>query len=152
MLSFNEILAIILPWSIFAVNLFVKSSEDDGKVVPWRPEGYIFGIVWTMLVIFMSLSWYLALNSNMVSNTIINMLFMLVILSAVMWQVLYHKKSKKSGITVFVFLLFALVPLIMYLYYTQSIYSAMLLMPLLIWVILAMIMNIEEVKKEAETS
>jgi tryptophan-rich sensory protein len=145
------VLAFLLPWAIFAANMFYPSGPTDGANVKWRPEPIVFAIVWTVLIIFLSVSWYLTIknsveNKNQTMFNISNVLFVAVIASAVAWQIAY-RKVKKDGVTCFIFLLFFLVPLISYLLFNKLIYSAMLLMPLLIWSIVAMIMNIIEVSQ-----
>lgn len=131
----------LLPFTILLVN---KSTPQDGELVSWRPKPIIFAVVWSMLVLMMSLSWYLSLNDG--SNKLINILFILVILGCILWQYEYHRE-KSRGVTVFIFILFSLVSLLVYLLGIGKLYSGILLIPLTIWIVIAMVMNIIEVDK-----
>ena len=43
--------------SVFGVSAYVKVGEETGKDVKFRPPGWAFGVVWTILLILFGVSW-----------------------------------------------------------------------------------------------
>lgn len=150
----QNILAVSFPiMTIFGTNLFVKSTSSDGANVLWRPNPVVFMIVWTLITIVVITSWNMCINKlikyDQKTLNYINFLFLGFLSCAALWQVLYHQKTpdaKKNGIVALIFLLFFLLPLIMYCYFLRLIYPAMLLVIPLIWIIVALRLNIAEIE------
>ena len=139
---------------IFGPSIFPKSRSgpDDGKSVPWRPDPSVFIIMWTLIAFLVAIAWSLCVNNLKPPNVhVANFLFVGFLIAAGSWQFMYHNK-KKSGITSFIILFCFLIPLIMFCYYTNQIYSAMMLCVPLVWCIFATKLNIAEVNNDAAVS
>jgi tryptophan-rich sensory protein len=159
--TLQHAIATLVPiLAIFGTSIFVKSGPSDGASVPWRPDPWVFITVWIFIAILTIAAWNISITSltaskDQFSLNVIHLLFILVLVCAAAWQILYHQNkpdAKKQGVVAFVFLLFFLLPLIMYLYYMNQIFPAMMMLVLLVWSIFAMRINIKEVENVAVKS
>lgn len=156
----EKILIILLPSTILLTNFIVPSGKNDGAIVKSRPEPWFFGLIWTTIVIGLSVSWWLL--SNIIENknhkNIINILFVALIVAANLWQYVYHEIGKKQGvwslwITVFCGLALTLISSILICKNTNNISSIYLSIPIImsmvsVWAIYASVMNMIEVQEE----
>lgn len=84
------LIAVAFPVTITSV-LF-PAGKDTGSNVPQRPPAYVFGIVWPLLYLLISLSWWTVKDWRMSYALYPILIFMLCL-----WLVLY-KKSKLYGL------------------------------------------------------
>ena len=57
--TYGQISRLLYPMIIgFIVSSQCKMGKDSGKSIKFRPPGYIFGIVWPILYLLMSISAY----------------------------------------------------------------------------------------------
>lgn len=141
-----SVFAFLLPFLfIFGSNLIWPSGPKDGACVIWRPDGVTYSVAWIFLILCIGFSWTMVIWFGTTENIIVaSILFGLILLMTTFWQWRYHV-NKKDGITIFLFLLFFLAPLIAYLS-KINVYSQMALLPLLIWSVFQLAVNIEEIK------
>ena len=71
-LLFLPMLAVYLP------TVFYPVTDEIGKNVSFRPPGYVFAIVWPILLFFLGISWFRGRNYNKLIN--INILYILLII------------------------------------------------------------------------
>lgn len=136
------ILVILLPsLAIFGSNILWKSSDKDGKCVPFRPSGWVYASVWSLIVVCISVSWGLIIWQNNNSAIIItSILFVLILICTTFWQYVYHIPHKIEAIGVFIFLIFFVFANLIYTY-KINIYSALLISPLFIWAIFQLVIS-----------
>ena len=124
--------------------IFCKIGKDAGINVSFRPKSYVFSIAWTILYLFIGLSWYYA-RKDVDQQNLIDSFYILLNLSLCLWIYVYGcEKEKKNGIYVIVVsIIFAI------LCYTIAppIISKILLVPLIGWLFLATLINVFEVEK-----
>ena len=116
--------------SVYLVGSFFPINSRTKKVIPYRPPGWIFGVVWPVLLFLIGYSWtlrpqltnyYIALivilSSWMISFTYNETLAFLTILTVIALSVylIVYKYQKKSSL--------ALVPLVLWLSFASYLSS-----------------------------
>ena len=112
-------------------------GKGSGSTVKSRPPSYVFGIVWSILYILIGISWVESRKN--LKKFVVDFLYILLILFLCLWIFLYGcKKNKKLAMYT---ILFSIMINIFILIYSKSYY----LVPLLIWLLFALMLNSEEV-------
>jgi tryptophan-rich sensory protein len=132
--------------------LFCTMDKEAGQNVKFRPPPIVFSIIWPILYIFMGLTFVLFINeqykNNLLSN--INLIcYLLLFTSLALWLVFYSCwKDKKNAIyIIFLSIMFSLLCITM----TTNIYAKILLIPLVVWLLLASTLNMNEVLNQSES-
>lgn len=118
-------------------------GKDSGVVVSFRPPPIVFGIVWIILYLFIGISWFLAVKDSE-SKLLVHTFYILLNISLCSWIYLYSCKNDKKN-AIYVLLLSFIFCLLCYT--VGNLKSKMLLVPLLGWILFAMLLNIFEVEK-----
>lgn len=118
-------------------------GSESGAVVSFRPPAYIFGIVWPILYLFIGLSWYFSLQYDALNPYVTHALFLSLSIALMMWIVVYSCNDDKKG-GVFVILVALLLAYLSYTWVNYK-WSKMMLVPLFVWLTMALLMNAEEV-------
>lgn len=138
----SEILLSIIIFFIPLISGFLtgnlcKMGDDAGKTINARPPGYIFGIVWTILYLLLGGAWLYSRSKK--KTVIVDILYILLIISLCTWVVIYGcKKDKKSALYI---IPISMLITIFILIYTPNFYIA----PLLVWLLFAFLLNFTEV-------
>ena len=122
---------------------FAKTKSSSGVIVPFRPPGYIFGIVWFCLYFLIGLSWNIV---SQYENDVIqfNIMFMTLIILLSSWIVVYScLDNKTGGIYVICFAILMTLFIIFSLHHNSLEQSIMI--PLFVWLLFAMLLNMFEV-------
>ncbi|MBH00976.1 MAG: hypothetical protein CMI86_03170 [Candidatus Pelagibacter sp.] len=78
---------IFLPLlSVYTISIFYPIDNSVGKEVSFRPPGYVFAIVWPFLLIFLGISWFKRINSNIK----INLIYIGLVILLSIWGILYN--------------------------------------------------------------
>lgn len=132
------IIYIIIPLSLGGIVglITMKASSNYNGIVP----GFIFPIVWGILYILMGISSYLIRNyfyliKIYVVNLIINLL----------WPILFFILDLKVLAFFWILLLILVVGYMMYKFYYKNKISSYLLIPYLLWIIFASVLNLIEI-------
>ena len=145
-LNQNKVNIIRLLFSMilgFGITLIPKCrvTKSSGAIVKFRPPSYVFGIVWPILYILFGISWIL--TRLKIKDYKYDILYVVLSLSLLSWIVVYSCLSNKVGgiysLLVTILLLLGgivLVPKV----------SKLLLIPLLTWLMFALLLNIFEVQ------
>jgi tryptophan-rich sensory protein len=139
------VLLTLAPSLIFVASLFFPTGPSAGECVPFRPASWVYGVVWTILVLLLSIYGARLARSNVLTKNqlyVQSFLTILTVAVAISWMWRYPI-DKREGVTVFVFLagvLSLLVPLSM----ESEINNGVLLMPLTIWVLFQTVVNAYE--------
>ena len=111
------------------------SSSYDG-IVP----GYVFPIVWSILYIMMGISSYLISDDRKLLNIyIVNLIINL------LWPIIFFSFGLKVLGFFWILILILVVGYIIYMFYGKNRVSAYLLIPYLLWLIFASILNLIEI-------
>jgi benzodiazapine receptor len=118
------------------------TSKESGKVVKYRPPPIVFSIGWSLLYILLGLSWYYAITNN--NNVLVNVMYSMLVFTLILWVIMYScMNDKKNSIYV---LLLSLMFGLMCLTVSDKIISKLLIIPLLVWLNFALLMNTTEVQ------
>lgn len=114
----------------------MKSSANYDGIVPGR----IFPIVWSILYVLMGISSYLVRNNFLlikiyVVNLIVNLL----------WPIIFFSFKLKILGFFWILLLILIVGYMIYRFYEENKTSSYLLIPYLLWLIFASILNLLEI-------
>lgn len=134
-------LLILLPtFLVYLPTLFYPVMEDIGSEVAFRPPGYVFAIVWPVVLFLLGVSWFVRRENGIYINVIY---FLLTLLLAV-WFILYEVDKVIGLIDIIICFL-----LTMYLYYYDvthnrefNPYASIPVVPLFSWLMFAIILNI----------
>ena len=132
------ILYIAIPLLLGGIVGFITSKEStnyNGIV-----DGWVFPIVWSILYILMGMSSYIVRNNKELMsiykvNLVINLL----------WPIIFFTLNFKVFGFFWILLLILVVGYMMYKFYNKNKISAYLLIPYLLWLIFASILNLMEI-------
>lgn len=132
------ILYIAIPLLLGGIVGFIISKESmnyNGIV-----DGWVFPIVWSILYILMGISSYIVRNNKELMsiykvNLVINLL----------WPIIFFTLNFKVFGFFWILLLILVVGYMMYKFYNKNKISAYLLIPYLLWLIFASILNLMEI-------
>lgn len=119
------------------------SSKRAGASVAFRPPAYVFGIVWPILYIMIGLSWVIAAKTKK-TNTHIELCYLSISILLASWIFVYGCKNRKVWGVYSIALSLGAIIMTMNL---VGVESRVLLVPLLTWLLLALLMNVFEVSK-----
>lgn len=127
----------------FGINMIPKCkiTPKAGQTVKFRPPSYIFGIIWPILYILFGLSWIFA--KQIMKTRQVDILFALQAILLTLWIVVYSCLSNKKG-GIYVLLLNILVLMIIIMLVPLK--SQLMLVPLFVWILFALLLNIFEVQ------
>ncbi len=124
---------------------FCPMTKEAGSTINARPPPIVFGIVWTILYILLGISWVSSRNSQYMNKTIIDILYVSLIILLNFWIVKYGcDKDKKGALYTIPFSILLTLILILYNLNTKTV-SSYLLLPLFVWLMFAMMLNYTEV-------
>ena len=133
---------IIILVFTFLVSTFpswlIKPNIDGLALPPFYPPTILFPIVWTILYILMSISLYLASKNT----TSVYPIYIAQIIVNSLWTVIFFGLRLFSFGYLWIILLITLVIIMMYKFYKQNKISMYLLIPYLIWLFIALYLNI----------
>ena len=107
----------------------------DKTNISFRPPSYIFAIIWPILLLLLGYSW--TLRSN------ISYLYFILTLMLSGWLILFSLSKKKALYELFLTLLFS----IFMFFYKYEYISSNLLIPLILWLSFACILNFYTIMK-----
>lgn len=134
-LIFLPMLAVYLP------TVFYPVTDEIGGNVPFRPPGYVFAIVWPILLFLLGISWFVRRKKGMT----VNLIYTLLIVLLGIWFILYDN-NKYIGLVDIVFCFFITLYLFFYDFKKFNKYASLTLIPLLIWLIFASILNVAAIR------
>ena len=140
-----EYIPIIIPGlSGYTTSMFCNVSKTSGAQVSFRPPAFIFSIIWPLLYLLFGFSWYFARKSDINNITLIDINYGILVLLLNFWIYIYAcKNNKKDAIYILVLsIVFGLLS-----YTLGNLTSKMLIVPLIVWLLFATLLNIFEVEK-----
>jgi benzodiazapine receptor len=131
--KYSKYLSLIIPLLMVYIpsNFFPVNSA--GSNIPFRPPGYVFAIVWPILLILIGISWYNRLN--------LSIYYFILSLLLGTWIIIYNYTNIGSLIEIILTLAFTF----FLIFYKYDKLSSLLLVPLVLWLSFASILNGYEV-------
>lgn len=134
------LLLLVPTFLVYLPTLVYPVTEDVGSKVSFRPPGYVFAIVWPVVLFLLGISWFVRRKNGVYANVI----YILLTLLLAVWIILYSINKVIGLIDIIICFL-----LTMYLYYFDDAhgrefnpYASITVVPLLTWLSFAMILNI----------
>lgn len=130
MLLFIPMIAVYLPTIVYPV------TEEIGNNVSFRPPGYVFAIVWPLLLL-LGFSWFMRRKMGYLINSI----YILLVILLSIWFILYDNNKYYGLIDIIICFI---ITLFLFFYNIKKFnkYESLPLIPLLCWLIFASILNI----------
>ena len=107
-----------------------------------RPPGWVFSIVWTILYLIIGYVWMETRRKNQVLS---DFLFTMLTISLVVWLIIYNCLSSKVGGLYLIIISLGIALISVIFSYSVNPVFGILLMALPTWLILATLLNLEEV-------
>ena len=117
------------------------------KQPDWKPPDWAFGVIWTIIFILSALAWMTALSyaASQVQKNRLNWLFFLNGFLNVLWSILYFRMHRPDWSLIEAFFLWGSVLAIIFVMWPLRRLAALLMLPYLIWVTIAMRLNWETI-------
>ena len=117
------------------------------KQPDWKPPDWAFGVIWTIIFILSALAWMTALSyaASQVQKNRLNWLFFLNGFLNVLWSILYFRMHRPDWSLIEAFFLWGSVLAIIFVMWPLRKFAALLMLPYLIWVTIAMRLNWETI-------
>lgn len=114
------------------------------KKPPYTPPNRVFGPVWTTLYILMGLSVFLIWQQNLKTNIVFIafILFWVQLLINALWSVVFFGMKFKRGAVIIIVILWLLILATIITSFQISAWAGSLLIPYILWVSLALYLNI----------
>lgn len=136
-LLFIPLISVYIPTVVYPV------TEEIGKNVPFRPPGYVFAIVWPILLLLLGISWFKRRKMGILIN--LSYLILTVLLSV--WFILYDN-NKIIGLIDIILSFLITISLFIYNIKDFKVLENLTLIPLILWLIFASILNIYAINLE----
>ena len=133
-------------------NKVCNVGESSGETVKFRPPASAFGIAWAILYLCIGLSWFFAIylpndikiNKKLYSILIVSFFYILLNIVLSLWIVFYScYKDKINSI----FILIGSIVASLFCYTVGNTTSRMFITPLIGWLLLATLLNVDEVNQ-----
>ena len=133
-LLFIPMIAVYLPTIAYPV------TEEIGSNVSFRPPGYVFAIVWPILLLLLGISWFVRRKMGYFINSI----YILLTILLSIWFILYDN-NKYYGL-LDILISFSITSFLFF-YDVKNFnkYASLPLIPLLCWLIFASILNVASI-------
>lgn len=119
------------------------STWYEGLIRPsWTPPNWLFGPVWSLLYIMMSVSVWLVYRSKNGKKTSCYTLFGLQLFFNFLWTILFFRLQNPLLALIDILLLDFFLVLTITVFYKKSKLAALLLLPYLFWVLYASTLNV----------
>ena len=113
------------------------------KKPSFNPPNWLFGPVWTILYLMMSISFYLIWVSGFSLASLPLIAFFVQLILNVLWSALFFGARKPFMAFVEIIFLLISIVIVMILFYPNSHIAGYLLIPYLLWVMFASLLNFE---------
>lgn len=123
--------------------MYNKKWYNNINKSPYTPPGWFFGLVWTILYLLMIISFYLIWsNSKCFPYCNVLTIFLLQLAFNLSWTTVFFKYKKIRLALILTILIFILTFIVSIKFYKINKIASYLLIPYLLWLIVAMYLNI----------
>jgi tryptophan-rich sensory protein len=133
---FVRVLTSLLPFTILAGSQVFPATKNAGAAIPERPNGWVFGVAWTLLALLMAITMYMLRPIGTYIPEWIMMI--LLIIGAWVWMYLWNNGNRKDALAVLIGMVMLIVALLLFLP-TSS--TKALMSPWLVWLLVATYLN-----------
>lgn len=148
-----QYLIIALPAVVgYSTSAACKIGKDAGKEVAIRPPSIVFGVMWPILYILLGVSWLIAWKNVQDKQhlVLVHVFYSLLTVLLAVWIIVYGcAKNKKNAIYV---ILASIAAGVMAYTAAQDTVSKLLIVPLVVWLSFALLLNCFEVMKKTTVS
>lgn len=123
---------------VYLLSIVYPITQNIGSNIKFRPPGYVFAIVWPILLILLGISWY---NRRNISN-MVNLVYIILTILLAIWYILYDINMVLGLIDIIACLLIS----IFLFFYNFDNYASFTLLPLILWLVFASILNIASIE------
>ena len=139
------VISLIIPFLASLIGGLFTTSDSEwylSLIKPkFNPPGWVFGPVWTVLYILMGISLYLVWSTKNKNKRIAFLIFGIQLFLNAFWSIAFFGlHNVLLSFIVIIFLLAAIIATMIY-FYRINRFSAYLLLPYLLWVSFASILN-----------
>lgn len=147
MVTLTDIILFLLPmFSGYITSYFCPIGKMAGITVNARPPPFVFMIIWPILYILTGLSWVNANNDDSNNKLIVNVLYGLLTLFLSLWTYFYGCQNNRE------YALYTLPVAILLILIILMYDPTYLLLPLIVWLFFAMMINFAEVNNKTYDS
>lgn len=132
------ILFVVIPLFLGGIVGFITSKESmnyDG-IIP----GWVFPVVWSILYILMGISSFIISDDNELLN-----IYKVNLIVNLLWPIIFFSFGFKVFAFFWLLLLILIVGYMIYRFYNKNKISGYLLIPYMLWIIFASILNLMEI-------
>jgi len=108
----------------------------------WTPPNWVFGPVWTTLYVLMGVAAYLVSRSKKLGKSLVLWLFFAHLIVNALWSIVFFRLHELLLAFLIIVLLWALIVILMRLYWRYSRVATYLMIPYLLWVSYASTLNL----------
>lgn len=139
---FTSLFYIFLPIVIgFITSIFIDTSNYQNLIKPmFSPAKMVFPIVWSILYLLIGISYYLYKKTNYFSLT--DIIYYLQLFFNFLWSFLFFNLDFKFFSIIWLIILILIVIILFIRYLKESKISAYLIIPYIIWLFIALYLNI----------
>lgn len=143
-LDYSQYLLLFIPmFSVYLPTVFYPVTDEIGGNVSFRPPGYVFAIVWPILLFLLGISWF----KRRKQGKLINIIYIILIVLLAFWFILYDF-NKIIGLIDIILSFIITVYLFFYDFKNFNKLASFTVIPLILWLIFASILNIAAIYKE----
>ena len=144
LLKYSEYFILFIPLiSVYIPTVAYPVTNEIGQEVPFRPPGYVFAIVWPILLILLGISWF----KRRKLGWILNLIYILLTILLSIWFIIYDN-SKIAGLIDIILCLVITIGLFLFEIKKCKYLHNFTLIPLILWLSFASILNIYAIKYE----
>jgi len=145
-----QYLIIALPAIVgYSSSAACKIGKDAGKNLAIRPPSVVFGVMWPILYLLLGVSWLVAwknVENNKQHLILVHVFYSILTLLLATWTIVYGcGKDKKKAIYV---ILASIAAGVVAYTVTRDVVSKLLIVPLLVWLLFALLLNCFEVSQK----
>ncbi|OGC42903.1 TspO protein [candidate division WOR-3 bacterium RBG_13_43_14] len=131
---------------------FIGSIFTTPRISTWyttlqkpafNPPNWLFGPVWTMLFILMGIALFIIWNKDNVPGARAAIfIFAVQLIFNILWSIVFFGLKSPIGGIFMIIILWILIVITIFFFYRQSLVAGVLLVPYLLWVSFASVLNI----------
>ena len=125
--------------AVYLPTIFYPVDDTYGKTVPFRPPGYVFAIVWPILLILLGISWVLSFKPRL--DKLVNSMYIILVILLGSWSFFYTTLRWLGLVVILLSLLITILILYKNIRLDKKI-CGYLLIPLILWLSFASVLNI----------
>lgn len=148
MLRWEIVIAAIPAIMGYSVSALCRMQKCDTNCIPFRPPAWVFGVIWPILYILLGIAWFrTSIQAGILSIPSLSYLATSSLLA--LWLVVYSCLNQTKNA---VFVLLASVLTTSFNIALSGQYERMMLLPLIVWLSFATLMNAWQTSLEKKSS